>query len=99
MATANNTDTAYYKLPMDKEYDKDIVEWIGQFKKGKRAEMVRLAIRYYMANEGTSYSFPNTSKAPEPEVKVATLDQGVKNRAERKVPNLSRSALINPNVE
>lgn len=53
----------HYKLPLDDEIDKDIIDWIDNLPRMKKGEMVRHAIRYYMAvlGEGEMIKFPNAS--------------------------------------
>lgn len=62
------TQKTHYRLPLDMEFDKDVLDWIENFPSDKKGEMVRHAIRYYMALEGTSFAFPKmggTSQAHE----------------------------------
>ena len=51
----------HYKLPLDDEIDKDIIDWIDSLPRMKKGEMIRHAIRYYMAEleEGETIKFPN----------------------------------------
>lgn len=51
----------HYKLPLDEEVDKDIIDWIDNLPRMKKGEMVRHAIRYYMTvlGEGEMIKFPN----------------------------------------
>lgn len=53
----------HYKLPLDEEVDKDIIEWIDNLPRMKKGEMVRHAIRYYMTvlGEGEMIKFPNVN--------------------------------------
>lgn len=50
----------HYKLPLDEQFDKDIIDWINKFSRNKKGEMVRHAVRYYMeqSGEGESIKFP-----------------------------------------
>ncbi|MCY7947931.1 hypothetical protein [Bacillus atrophaeus] len=45
---------AIYKLPYDKEVDKDIYEWLNSFPKSRKADAVRHALRYYIAASKSS---------------------------------------------
>jgi hypothetical protein len=42
----------YYQMPYDETIDADIVKWMESLPKDRKAEMVRTAIRYYMAATG-----------------------------------------------
>lgn len=46
----------HYRLPLDEEFDKDIIKWINGFSRTKKGEMVRHAIRYYLEQTGESKS-------------------------------------------
>lgn len=79
----------HYKLPIDDDVDKDILDWINSFHRTKKGEMVRHAIRYYMAEleEGENIKFPNASNR-----RSETSSQSAKNKEERKRPKLSPSS-------
>lgn len=53
----------HYKLPLDEEIDRDIIDWIDSLPRMKKGEMIRHAIRYYMAvlGEGEKIKFPNVN--------------------------------------
>lgn len=79
----------HYKLPVDTEVDKDILEWINSFPRNKKGEMVRHAIRYYMAElgEGETIKFPQSSnvvKIKPTNKRDDNSDEVTKNREERK---------------
>jgi hypothetical protein len=83
----------HYKLPIDDEVDKDILDWINSFHRTKKGEMVRHAIRYYMSvlEEGETIKFPNaTVNRKETSEGVP---QSVKNKRERKRPMLNPEGL------
>jgi hypothetical protein len=83
----------HYKLPIDDEVDRDILDWINSFHRTKKGEMVRHAIRYYMAEleEGEAIKFPSSSNARREKTRVNT--QSSINKRERKKPNLNSNAL------
>lgn len=92
----------HYKLPLDTDVDKDIMDWINQFHRTKKGEMVRHAIRYYMSilEEGETIKFPsmasnNRVQQPVAETKssVSMVDQKQKHRKERKKPVLNMDAI------
>jgi predicted transcriptional regulator len=82
----------HYKLPLDEEVDADILQWINKFHRTKKGEMVRHAIRYYMAvlEEGETIKFPSNVTTTVKEVKVADT-QSAKNKSERRRPSLNTS--------
>lgn len=84
----------HYKLPIDDEVDKDIVDWINSFPRNKKGEMVRHAIRYYMSelDEGETIKFPSS---PSKRVvdKPRENSQSSQNKKERKRPSLNSDAL------
>jgi hypothetical protein len=82
----------HYKLPIDDEVDKDILDWINSFHRTKKGEMVRHAIRYYMAEleEGEAIKFPSSSPRVQ-KVKVTT--QSENNKSERRRPKFENNAL------
>lgn len=83
--------SSHYKLPLDEDVDKDIMDWINSFHRTKKGEMVRHAIRYYMSvlEEGETIKFPNM---PSREVE-RKLPQAVQNKKERKRPQLNADSL------
>lgn len=96
----------HYKLPLDADVDKDIIEWINQFHRTKKGEMVRHAIRYYMAilEDGETIKFPNVNQHQansivhsNDDVKsqqdTKKLSQTEVHRKERKKPRLNMDAL------
>lgn len=86
---------SHYKLPLDEEMDKDIYDWINQFPRNKKGEMVRHAIRYYMAElgEGEKIKFPN-SPVSKPSIPVEKpITQQAKQRKERVRPQMNADAL------
>jgi len=42
----NKLDTMY-KLPLDNDIDKDIIDFIGSISRNKKAEVIRHALRFY----------------------------------------------------
>lgn len=91
----------HYKLPYDTEVDKDIHKWINKFHRTKKGEMVRHAIRYYMAilEEGETIKFPpnanNVSASVSHEEKEVKEEvEVVKGKVRDRVrPNLNPNAL------
>lgn len=64
-----------YRLPLDKQIDKDLIDWLDSFPSKKKAEIVRYALRYYIgqlkdheifklshANQDTTQAFNYTEK-------------------------------------
>lgn len=41
----------HYKLPLDDVMDKDITDWIESMPRTKKGEVIRYALRYYMAEQ------------------------------------------------
>ncbi|MFI8671979.1 hypothetical protein ACIGIJ_19170 [Bacillus paranthracis] len=84
----------HYKLPLDTEVDEDIIKWINKFHRNKKGEMVRHAIRYYMAilDEGEMIKFPSTSGSKANSDNKDNTQQA-KNRKERIKPTLNPNAL------
>lgn len=41
----------HYKLPLDDVMDTDITDWIEEIPRTKKGEVIRYAIRYYMAEQ------------------------------------------------
>ena len=83
----------HYKLPYDTEVDKDIHDWINSFHRTKKGEMVRHAIRYYMAvQDGEMFKFPNMQSEERKTVATPVSQQEV-NRRERVKPNLNLEAI------
>lgn len=37
-----------YRLPLDREIDRDIIDWLGSFPNKRKAEAVRYALRFYI---------------------------------------------------
>ncbi len=37
-----------YRLPLDLQVDKDIIDWIDSFPNKKKAEIIRYALRFYI---------------------------------------------------
>jgi predicted transcriptional regulator len=85
----------HYKLPIDTDVDKDIVDWINSFHRTKKGEMVRHAIRYYMAilEEGETIKFPSSSESRVKSVADKQVSQQAVNRRERKRPVMNSDAL------
>lgn len=91
----------HYKLPLDTEVDKDIIDWIAEIPRTKKGELVRHAIRYYMEilgeDEGSTIKFPSASSKSEkvtPKKQVdAPVTQGEKNKKERVRPKFNSDAL------
>ncbi|PEM89629.1 hypothetical protein CN627_07940 [Bacillus wiedmannii] len=53
--------TYFYKLPLEKDTDVDILEWINKIPRNKKAEVIRHAIRFYMSHlkEGQLFYYPS----------------------------------------
>lgn len=85
----------HYKLPLDTEIDADIIEWINQYHRTKKGEMVRHAIRYYMSiqGEGEAIKFPTSISTKTTAKETVPMTQKDKNRKERQKPALNRDAL------
>ncbi|MFA2720665.1 hypothetical protein [Bacillus paranthracis] len=85
----------HYKLPLDTEVDEDIIKWINKFHRNKKGEMVRHAIRYYMAilDEGEMIKFPSASGSKATVADNKDNTQQAKNRKERVKPTLNPNAL------
>lgn len=79
----------HYKLPLDDEVDKDILDWINSFPRNKKGEMVRHAIRYYMSEleEGETIIFPST-----------TNSSTEKNRSQTKVKEVKKEEKVRPRL-
>lgn len=56
----------YYKLPMDEQTDRDLIEWINSLPRNKKAEVVRHALRFYRSHlkEGEVFYYPSHTTAP-----------------------------------
>ncbi len=90
----------HYKLPLDSEVDKDIIDWIAGIPRTKKGELVRHAIRYYMEilgeEEGSAIKFPSVSKTGQstPKKQVDTSnDQPSTAKKDRIRPKLNTDAL------
>ena len=89
-----------YKLPYDDEVDSDIHDFINSLPRTKKAEIMRHAIRFYMANldEGELIKLPTGIKtsSQEPSREIANATTRKKPRIKTGDDN-KRSPLLNPN--
>ncbi|WP_099301916.1 hypothetical protein [Bacillus sp. Marseille-P3800] len=55
----------FYKLPYDKVIDKDIEKWLSEIDPQRKGDVVRHALRYYIAEagEGEYFKQPHSNKA------------------------------------
>ena len=51
----------HYKLPLDEDYDQDIITWINAINRSKKAEVIRHALRFYKSflKEGEMFIMPS----------------------------------------
>jgi hypothetical protein len=73
-----------YQLQYDDEIDRDIHEWLNSLPRGRKAEMVRNAIRFYL------YA---TQGSPTPIIPVVTVAVPTEQQAEQPKRNRKRPAL------
>lgn len=87
-----------YKLPLDDICDNDIIEWLAQFPRSKKAEIVRHALRYYITeqtkNDGQVFLMRKpTSAVEQPVAPMPAIEKkqvGIKVEATRKkAPSLN----------
>lgn len=83
----------HYKLPIDTDVDKDILDWINSFPRMKKGEMVRHAIRYYISEleEGETIKFPSNNNSVKENNDENT--QSPEKKKKRKKPQLNIDAL------
>lgn len=57
----------YYRLPLDKVFDKDLIDWIASISRNKKAEVVRHALRFYKSQlkEGETFIMPSSTVSKE----------------------------------
>ncbi|MBM7634196.1 hypothetical protein [Geomicrobium sediminis] len=46
-----------FRLPLDDKMDKDIIEWLDGISKGRKAEIVRQALRTYIQESNAANSY------------------------------------------
>ncbi|GAJ99847.1 hypothetical protein [Geomicrobium sp. JCM 19055] len=46
-----------YRLPLDDKMDKDIIEWLDGISNGRKAEIVRQALRTYIQESNAANSY------------------------------------------
>lgn len=82
--TKQYNDVYVYRLGLDQTIDRDIIDWINSFPSGKKAEIVRYALRYYIgqlkdhevfklthSDQGVSKEYTRTEKLKKkPNVKL-----------------------------
>lgn len=85
-----------YKLPYDDEVDSDIHAFINSLPRTKKAEIMRHAIRFYMANldEGELIKMPTTSGSKA--LDLTSTPKKVKPRI-KTGDDGKRSPMLNPN--
>lgn len=92
---------AIYKLSLDDEMDKDILDFINSFPRMRKSEVVRQAIREYMskAEGGTVATLP-----PNPRIQAGNLVQTKESNIEKAVteeeikPKKNRFAKVNDDL-
>lgn len=87
-----------YKLPYDDEVDSDIHEFINSLPRTKKAEIMRHAIRFYMANlsEGELIKLP-TGNSSSPQVPVRQPSTQRQKPRIKSGDDAKRSPMLNPN--
>ncbi|PEA25919.1 hypothetical protein CN984_12505 [Bacillus cereus] len=53
-----------YKLPLERMTDKDLLDWIDEMPRNKKAEIVRHALRFYKSHLGEGEYFYYAPPAP-----------------------------------
>lgn len=85
---------AIYKLPYDKEVDKDIYEWLNSFPKSRKADAVRHALRYYIAaskSSGETFKMITDTTEPARKSSPKPVIKDVDQNKEKKRPKLNLS--------
>ena len=78
----------FYKLPLDTDADKDLLDWINSFPRNKKAEVVRHALRYYKSQlkEGETFIMPTGGSGSSEAEEVAPKRVKPRIRMEEKKP-------------
>lgn len=84
----------HYKLPYDTEIDSDIRDWIEQFDRTQKGEMVRRAIRFYMAHGDSAVNVPAQPIVQQNQTaQQSIINPKIKPVSERQKPVFNENAL------
>lgn len=77
-----------YKLPLDPNTDSDLIDWINDIPRNKKAELVRHALRYYKSQlkEGEVFIMPSSSNRSAEDSAPVQRDVVRATKAEKKRP-------------
>jgi hypothetical protein len=87
---------SFYKIPLDDMVDKDLLDWIAEIPRNKKAEVIRHAIRFYISHlkDGelfyyTPPTLPNTNEVVESNVVKKKV--GIKSTPTKGLKNLIKN--------